>query len=299
MVFVAFLFPGLTSPSFATTRSCSGTFGHGCMTHDIPVYENNGGAVLAVAGDDYVVVAADTRLSKGLAVLSSACSRLWELCPGVWLGVGGCLADTRALAEAMQDLCEGYRFEHGRAPGVDSVAQALSSTLYTRRQTPYYTFCILAGLDQIALSGALFTYDAVGNIERVRSACAGSCQSIIVPILDQLLSSPMTVTDGQRPFQASAGKGATHDDGGLTFFQHWSDGGLCATAARPACTSWLTPHAAVEGMKGAATTAGERNILLGDGLEIVAVIPKATKDVASKGTSHEACITKWKIRAQL
>ena len=74
---------------------------------------------------------------------------------------------------------------------------------------------------------------------------------------------------------------------------------LCATAARPACTSWLTPHAAVEGMKGAATTAGERNILLGDGLEIVAVIPKATKDVASKGTSHEACITKWKIRAQL
>lgn len=260
------------------------------------MYANNGGAVLAVAGNDYVVVAADTRLSKGLAVLSSACSRLWELCPGVWLGVGGCLADTRALAEAMQDMCDEYRFEHGRAPSVESVAQALSSTLYTRRQMPYYTFCILGGLDQFALSGALFTYDAVGNVERVRSACTGSCQSIVVPILDELLSAHTTLTAEGRNRHACVRNGNACDDRESFFFQHWSSGGLRATAARPTCTSWLAPQRAVQGIKGAAASAGERNILLGGELEILTVIPKAIEEKASRGASHEGFITKWTMR---
>jgi 20S proteasome alpha/beta subunit len=246
-----------------------------------PMYENNGGTVMALAGDDFVVIAADTRLSKSYSILSRDCSRLWELSPGVWLGMGGCLADMRALAENMQGLCEDYRFEQGRFPGVEAVAQALSATLYGRRQMPYYAFCVLAGLDRSTRSGAVFTYDAVGNYERVRAACVGGSQSIALPILDQLLPEDTKRAEGRSSsssfssFPSSSSSSSSSSSAsaspprpGSDFFQRWSDGGESPTAARPPRTCGLSFPDALDGLKKAASAASRRDIRLGDTLEI-------------------------------
>lgn len=103
-----------------------------------PMYENNGGTVLALAGTNYVCISADTRLSQGYSVLSRRVSRLTEISPGIWLGCGGCHSDCLAVASQLASIARSYCVEQGRAMCTESAAQALSVMLYQRRGAPYY-----------------------------------------------------------------------------------------------------------------------------------------------------------------
>jgi 20S proteasome subunit beta 6 len=61
----------------------------------------------------------------------------------------------------------------------DQAAVLLSNTLYSRRNFPYYAFCVLAGM------GKVFVYDAIGSYEQVAVACTGSGRELLQPILDR------------------------------------------------------------------------------------------------------------------
>ena len=68
-------------------------------------YELNGGSVLAIAGDDYVVVAADMRLVRGYSILSRKTSRLHEMTDKAVLGTGGCHTDIVTLHKTLDIRC--------------------------------------------------------------------------------------------------------------------------------------------------------------------------------------------------
>lgn len=57
-------------------------------------------------------------------------------------------ADTKALHKVLQMRNVMYQHNHNRPMSVSAVAQLLSNTLYYKRFFPYYTFNLVAGLDE-------------------------------------------------------------------------------------------------------------------------------------------------------
>ncbi len=63
------------------------------------------------------------------------------------------------------------------------MSQLVSTNLYYRRFFPYYTFNIVAGLDEHG-DGALYSYDAVGSFQRVGYGAQGSGSALATSVFD-------------------------------------------------------------------------------------------------------------------
>jgi len=50
---------------------------------------------------------------------------------------------------------------------------------------PFYSLCVVAGLDAKTREGAIYRYDSIGSFERVRATCAGKGEQLIQPLLDE------------------------------------------------------------------------------------------------------------------
>jgi len=187
---------------------------------------------VAIAGKDYCVIAADTRMSTGFSILTRSASKIHKVNDKCLMASAGFNADAKTLQKTLQARQVVYRHNHGKDMSCIAFAQLLSNTLYFKRFFPYYTFNLVGGLDPEGV-GAVYTYDAIGSYERTGYSCQGSGQALIMPILDNQLKavSPLLV-----PVQS---------------------------AATP-----LSQEEAVDLVKDCFATAGERDIYTGDGVDI-------------------------------
>ena len=90
---------------YAQKNRAEGSIDHGVTDvpyqHRFSPYDFNGGTVAAVAGDDYCVIAADTRLSSGYEILSRNVTKLHALNDKCVLASSGCKTDVDQLRSVL------------------------------------------------------------------------------------------------------------------------------------------------------------------------------------------------------
>jgi len=146
-------------------------------------YQDNGGTVLAIAGPDYAVIAGDTRLSVGYRIHTRNFSKIVKLTDKCVMATSGMQADMLTLHRVMKTRIAMFEHDHRKFPSIKAIAQMLSTILYYKRFFPYYTFNVLAGIDD-AGKGAVYGYDAVGSFELMEYNAAGSGSHLILSALD-------------------------------------------------------------------------------------------------------------------
>ncbi|SCW03725.1 LAFE_0G16842g1_1 [Lachancea fermentati] len=213
------------------------------IEHQFNPYSDNGGTILGIAGEDFAVIAGDTRNTTDYSINSRYQPKVFDCGDNILFSANGFSADGDALVKRFQNSLKWYHFDHNdKKLSLKSAARNIQHLLYGKRFFPYYVHTIIAGLDEEG-KGAVFSFDPVGSYERSQCIAGGAGASIIMPFLDNQVD-----------------------------FKNQYVPGSHGTERRKA--QYLTVDEVIKLVRDAFTSATERHIHVGDGLEILI----ATKD---------------------
>jgi 20S proteasome subunit beta 6 len=142
---------------------------------------------MGVAGRDYCVIAADTRMSLNYNIMTRNKPKCAQITSNCVLASCGMQADIEAFQKLIKTRAAEYEHLHGHAMSTRAVAQLVSTNLYYRRFFPFYTFNLVAGLDELG-RGVVYGYDAVGSFDSVGYGAQGSGSTLAFSLLDNQVS---------------------------------------------------------------------------------------------------------------
>lgn len=215
---------------------------------------------MGISGADFAILAGDTRSVSGFSINTRFAPKVFKIGGDdetgegahILLSVVGFAADGNALKERLDAVVKMYKYQHGKRMSVRACAQRLSTILYQKRFFPYYVHAILAGLDEEG-KGVLYSYDPVGSYESEQCRAAGSAASLIMPFLDNQVNFKN---------QYIPGSGEGH--------------ALEQKKAEP-----LSRETVEQVVRDAFTSAVERHIEVGDGLQMAIITKDGIEEVFS------------------
>uniref|UniRef100_A0AC35UCT2 Proteasome subunit beta n=1 Tax=Rhabditophanes sp. KR3021 TaxID=114890 RepID=A0AC35UCT2_9BILA len=158
--------------------------GHHIERHGWNPYSMEGGSTCAIAGENFVVVAADTRMTQHeVNIITRDAEKIHTLNNKIILATSGFYGDVLELNRLLESRLHKFRFDYRKDMTVDLCSELLARNLYNRRFFPFYTGAVLAGIDEKG-KGAVYSYDPVGCIERCGYTASGTGEPLIIPFLD-------------------------------------------------------------------------------------------------------------------
>ncbi|CUM62974.1 uncharacterized protein PRCAT00000534001 [Priceomyces carsonii] len=216
------------------------------IEHRFNPYTDNGGTVLGIAGKDFAVLAGDTRQVNGYSINSRYEPKIFNVGDDIVMTANGFAADGDALISKFKNQVKWYKFNNGeRRLGIKSAARYIHHLLYGKRFFPYYVSTLIAGLDEEG-KGAVYSYDPLGSYEREQCRAGGAASSLITSFLDNQVNLKNQYVPG-------------------------SDG------KKKKEVRYLELSEVLELVKDAFSSATERHIQVGDGLEIFIVTKDGVK----------------------
>ena len=118
--------------------------GAGPLEHRFSPYNDNGGSTVAIAGENFAIVASDTRLTDGgYGILSRSQPKLFNLTDNICLGATGCWADVLTLTRLIGTRIKMFKYTHNQTIRTKECSQMLANMLYAKRFFPYSVTNIL------------------------------------------------------------------------------------------------------------------------------------------------------------
>ncbi|KAL5501867.1 PRE7 [Sanghuangporus vaninii] len=219
------------------------------MQRQFNPYTENGGTILAIAGADFAVIAGDTRQTEGFNIQTRYAPKVFRLTDKAVLAVNGFAADGNMFVKKVKQRLEWYRHAHAKDMPLRAIARLIQTMLYAQRFFPYYVYNILGGIEDDG-SGAVYSFDPVGSYERETCRAAGAAQQLVQPFLDNQI-----YFKNQVPPPGVAGGHPTH----------------------------LPLDRVLSIVTDSFTSATERHIEVGDGLELYVVLAKGRSPQGLEG----------------
>lgn len=216
------------------------------IEHRFNPYSDNGGTILGIAGEDFAVLAGDTRHTTDYSINSRYEPKVFDCGDNIIMSANGFAADGEALVKRFKNSIKWYHFDHNdKKLSISSAARNIQHLLYGKRFFPYYVHTIIAGLDDEG-KGAVYSFDPVGSYEREQCRAGGAAASLIMPFLDNQVNFKNQYVPG-------------------------TDGKVKREL------KYLSLEEVIKLVRDAFTSATERHIHVGDGLEILIVTKEGVR----------------------
>mmetsp|Transcript_12423 Transcript_12423/g.34238 ORF Transcript_12423/g.34238 Transcript_12423/m.34238 type:complete len:205 (-) Transcript_12423:120-734(-) len=111
------------------------------------ILEYNGAAIVAMAGKDCVGIAADRRLGVQLHTVACDFTKVFQMAPKLFVGLGGLATDVQTLKSLLEFRINLYKLKEERDMTPTVFSNLLSTMLYEKRFGPYFCEPVVAGLD--------------------------------------------------------------------------------------------------------------------------------------------------------
>ncbi|XP_034504854.1 proteasome subunit beta type-1-like [Ailuropoda melanoleuca] len=138
--------------------------------------------VLVITGEDFSVVASDTRWSEAFLIHTWESPKCYKLTDKTVIGCSGFHGDYLTLTKMTDARLKMYKHSNNKTMITGAIAAMLLTILYSRHFFPYYVYNIIRGLGEG--KGAVYNFDLVGSYHRDSFKTGGSAGATLQPVLD-------------------------------------------------------------------------------------------------------------------
>ena len=113
------------------------------------IMEYNGSAIVAMAGENCIAIAADKRYGvRQLQTVSCNRQKIFQLTDQTFVGLAGLATDVQTMSQLLDFRIKLYSLREERTMQPKTVGNLISSMLYEKRFGPWFTEPVVAGLDK-------------------------------------------------------------------------------------------------------------------------------------------------------
>lgn len=147
----------------------------------------NGGAMVAMKGDQCVAIAADRRYGIQAQTIALEFPKIFEMGPHLYCGLPGLATDTQTVHEKLRFRMNLYELKENRRMTPKIFSAMVSNMLYERRFGPFFVEPVVAGIDSHTLQPYVCNMDLIGCLNVPEDfVVGGSCTSSLYGMCESL-----------------------------------------------------------------------------------------------------------------